>query len=90
MAKVTLAFSHLSKAGHTLAEILRIVQSLEAAGINVNLQIRGQESLKLLGQLPALQKQSVIRPRFGLISLLLVGVLASLISLTYGLVGLFL
>lgn len=90
MAKVTLAFSHLSKAGHTPAQILRIVQSLEAAGINVNLQISGQESLKLLGQLPALQKQPAIRPRFGLISLLLVGVLASLISLTYGLVALFL
>lgn len=88
MAKTKLDFDRLAKAGHTPAEILKIVQSLETAGVSVNLQVKGPESLKLLGQLPTLQKQQERQAHLGVASLIVLGVLASLISLLYGLAGL--
>lgn len=87
MAKTKLDFDRLAKAGHSPAEILKIVQSLETAGVSVNLQVNGPEGMKLLGQLPVLQKQER-QAHLGMASLLVVGVLASLIPLLYGLVSL--
>lgn len=88
MAKTKLDFDRLAKAGHSPAEILRIVQSLETAGVHVNLQVTGPAGMKLLGQLPSLQQQQQRQVRLGLASLLVIGVLASLIPLLYGLISL--
>lgn len=89
MAKVTLSFGRLLNAGHTPAEIVRIVQTLEAVGVHVNLQIKGHEGLKMLGQLPTPPARRLLRPDWGMVSLWLVGVLASLVSIVYGWKGLF-
>jgi hypothetical protein len=88
MAHLNLHLGRLAQAGYTPAEIVRIVQAVERAGINVNLKVKGSEGMKLLAQLPARQKQEGWT-RLGIISLLLIGTLGSLTLLTFGLLGLF-
>lgn len=88
MAKVSLHFGRLARVGYKPAEIVRMAQALEAAGIHVNLQIQDPEGMKLLGQLPALQTQQERQFRLSMIRLLVVGVLMSLVPLLYGALGL--
>jgi hypothetical protein len=89
MANLNLSLGRLAQAGYTPAEIVRIMQALDLARIHVNLQVKGPDGIKLLGQLTASQKQQENRSRFRIASLLVIGVLGSLTVLTFGLLGLF-
>lgn len=90
MAHVNVSFDHLYGSGCPPEEILQQVQALEAAGLQVNLQIRQPEGIQMLQQLPDVKRQRAPLHRLSLVSLLLIGTLAGGASILFGLSGFFL
>lgn len=85
MANINLSFGHLYGYGYEPEEIMRHVRALEAAGHRVNLLIQQPEGVKMLLKQPSVSKRN---DRRVMTTLVVIGLLASVASIMFGMMGL--